>query len=235
MECALRTGAIDVALTEQRNPAQALREVAQIPSGSAPFPGLLTRPWFWSPSCSSLTALALCKLLHCPDVPAKYASSREILWWNLWKHRDQWSSLLPLPGSPPEGTVHTHHTWLQDTSLCLSLGLHPRVGSVSPVQLLDPLFVREFVCSYLAPPGALIVLYERFTMLPRAPLLKVMLKNSQNHRQQQQENGKMEKQKGMRVEAAEAPHDCSCRDRPRATKAPRALESTERHRAPPDL
>eukprot|EP00727_Mastigamoeba_balamuthi_P000706 m51a1_g10632 hypothetical protein (555) ;mRNA; r:62267-67353 len=139
-----------------------LRELAgdYAPPSALPVPPLSQRPWFTAPACGTAIALALCRLLggclvylgdeeHC-------RGCQRCLWQRLWEHRDHWRSQLP----SALDTVRSA-SWLQQALLCLALGMHPRVGVASPVQLLSPLFAREFVCSYLAPPAAFVALIDR--------------------------------------------------------------------------
>eukprot|EP00727_Mastigamoeba_balamuthi_P002760 m51a1_g12481 hypothetical protein (285) ;mRNA; r:3026-4444 len=136
-------------------------------------PSLLTAP------CGVPTALALCGLLGCPCPPAAQLGFhyRELLWLHIWRHRGLWSALLPPRGDPTESNgapLRQHDTRLQGTALCLAMGLHLGTGGASPVQPLGPLFVRDFVCSYLAPPAAIVVLSGAASIEIRGPLgLKV--------------------------------------------------------------
>eukprot|EP00727_Mastigamoeba_balamuthi_P002845 m51a1_g12558 hypothetical protein (224) ;mRNA; r:951-3157 len=136
----------------------ALRDVAGLTGSVAP--SLVSRPWFSDTSCGIATAWALCALLGCPMGNAGRVAPphfKEHLWQHLWENRHLWSSLLP-PRTRPAAAAAVCAT-LQEASLCFALGLHPRVGIVSPVRLLSPIFAREFVCSYLAPPAAFVALF----------------------------------------------------------------------------
>eukprot|EP00727_Mastigamoeba_balamuthi_P000708 m51a1_g10634 hypothetical protein (296) ;mRNA; r:70959-72451 len=133
-----------------------LHELARDPAAQAlPSPPLSARPWFSAPAITAHTARALCDLFGCPPISfARSKTSRKKRQWlHLWRHRDLWRSLLPF-----ELDLELRATQLQEASLCLALGMHPRVGVASPVQLLSPLFAREFVCSFLAPPAAFVAL-----------------------------------------------------------------------------
>eukprot|EP00727_Mastigamoeba_balamuthi_P000091 m51a1_g10079 hypothetical protein (744) ;mRNA; r:47178-51075 len=106
--------------------------------------------------------------LPSPPLHLRPWKRKERLWLHLWRNRWLWFSLLPSELGP----ALLRSTWLREASLCFVLGMHPRVGSASPVQLLSPLFAREFVCSFLAPPAAFVAL---FFHVPQQPFLKAVL------------------------------------------------------------
>eukprot|EP00727_Mastigamoeba_balamuthi_P004729 m51a1_g14254 hypothetical protein (319) ;mRNA; r:271060-272590 len=133
--------------TDVHTVLEALRDIGSNPPHRSPHPPLSTRPWYRQPSCSLETALALCELLPCALIPPP-RKGKASAWHFLWERRRSW------PPPAPSGC-----SCLRDAALAVALGMHPRAGRESPLQLLPPVLVRDALFVELLAPRPAVVAF----------------------------------------------------------------------------
>eukprot|EP00727_Mastigamoeba_balamuthi_P004732 m51a1_g14257 hypothetical protein (301) ;mRNA; f:289519-291967 len=149
--------------TDVHTVLEALRDMGSCPPTAhwSPRPPLSSRPWYRSPSCSLETALVLCELLPCSHIqpPRRGKASA---WRFLWGVRSLWLPHLPPRDDAAEASLvappaPSGCSCLRDAALAVALGMHPRAGRESPLQLLPPVLVRDALfVELLAPPPAVV-------------------------------------------------------------------------------